>query len=176
MIWLSSDSNQTNQTETTESVHSSRSHSTNYNHLLCTLSPTNLLPTVGYLCFLYAPSSSSVKTPLSSQVGNLVLVPDFNVISSVSVLSMVLSLSVSCCFPSERCGGLLFSTDCVRQWSRCVFLCDTVDFVSVFWWYPLRTLDEFPEKPKFNPFFLLCSCPLALGSHRGLGWELRRLD
>ena len=52
------------------------------NHLLCTLSPTNLLPTVGYFRFLYV-SSSSVKTPLSSQVVNLVFIPVFNVISSV---------------------------------------------------------------------------------------------
>jgi hypothetical protein len=67
------------------------------NHLLCTLSPTNLLPTVGYFRFLYVPSSS-VKTPLSSQVGNLVFIPAFNVLSSV--LSIVLFLRASCCFPA----------------------------------------------------------------------------
>ena len=48
------------------------------NHLLCTLSPTDLLPTVDYFRFLYV-SSSSVKTPLSSQVDNLVFIPTFNV-------------------------------------------------------------------------------------------------
>ena len=67
------------------------------NHLLCTLSPTNLLPTVGYFRFLYVPSSS-VKTPLSSQVGNLVFIPAFNVLSSV--LSIVFFLRASCCFPA----------------------------------------------------------------------------
>ncbi len=41
-----------------------------------------------------------MKVPLSSQVGNLVLIPVFNVFSSV--LSMVLFLRVSCCFPSEK--------------------------------------------------------------------------
>ncbi len=67
------------------------------NHLLCPLSPTNLLPTVGYLCFLYVPSSS-VKTPLSSKVGNLVFIPAFHVLSSV--LSIMLFLRASCCFPA----------------------------------------------------------------------------
>ncbi len=37
-----------------------------------------------------------VKTPLSSQVGNLVFIPVFNVISSV--LSIVYFLRASCCF------------------------------------------------------------------------------
>jgi hypothetical protein len=55
--------------------------------------------TVDYLCFLYV-SSSSVKTPLSSQVDNFVLIDVFNVISRV--LSMVLFLRVSCCFPAEK--------------------------------------------------------------------------
>ena len=38
--------------------------------------------TIGYLLFLYV-SSSSVKNPLSSQGGNIVLIDDFNVISRV---------------------------------------------------------------------------------------------
>ena len=62
-----------------------------------TLSPTNLLPTVPYFPFLYV-SSSSVKTPLSSQVGNLVFIPAFNVFSSV--LSIVFFLRASYCFPA----------------------------------------------------------------------------
>ena len=49
--------------------------------------------------FLYV-TSSSVKTPLSSQVGNLVLISVFNVFSIV--LSMVLFLTASCCFPVEK--------------------------------------------------------------------------
>ena len=44
------------------------------------------LVTVRYLCFLYV-SSLSVKTPLSSQVSNLVLIVAFNVLSRV--LSLV---------------------------------------------------------------------------------------
>jgi hypothetical protein len=44
--------------------------------------------TVDYLRFLYV-SSSSVKTPLSSQVGNIVLIDAFNVLSRV--LSIVFS-------------------------------------------------------------------------------------
>ena len=41
---------------------------------------------------------------------------------------------------------------------------------------PLKTLDEFPEKPNFYHFFFVgWSCQLGLGSHGGLGWELRRL-
>ena len=55
--------------------------------------------TVDYLCFLYV-SSSSVKTPLSSQVGNIVLIDAFNVLSRV--LSIVLFLRASCCFPAEK--------------------------------------------------------------------------
>jgi hypothetical protein len=42
----------------------------------------------------------SQKTPLSSQVGNLVLIDVFNVLSRV--LSMVLFLRASCCFPAEK--------------------------------------------------------------------------
>ena len=85
----------TNQTKQTKATDSARTD----NHLLRTLSPTNLLPTVGYVRFLYA-SSSSVKAPLSSQVANLVLIPAFNVFSSV--LSMVFFLRASCCFPAEK--------------------------------------------------------------------------
>ena len=55
--------------------------------------------TVDYLRFLYV-SSSSVKTPLSSQVGNFVLIDAFIVLSRV--LSMVLFLRSSCCFPIGR--------------------------------------------------------------------------
>jgi hypothetical protein len=55
--------NQRNQTQTTVGWACVRPYD---NHLLSTLSPTNLLPTVGYLCFLYVPSSS-VKTPSSSR-------------------------------------------------------------------------------------------------------------
>ncbi len=51
-------------------------------------------------------SSSSVNTPLSSQVGSLVLIPDFIVFSWV--LSIVLFLRVSGCFPD-------FSTRSVRM-------------------------------------------------------------
>jgi hypothetical protein len=63
------------------------------NHLLCNLSPTNLLPTVVYFRFLYVPSSS-MKTPLSSQVGNLVFIPAFNVFSSVLDSAFLESLCV----------------------------------------------------------------------------------
>ena len=41
----------------------------------------------------------------------------------------------------------------------------------------LKTLDEFPENPFFLPFFLFGNPQLRhLGSHGGVGWELRRLD
>ena len=77
----------------------SMSNKTKSHHqLLCTLSPTNLLPSEAYLRFLYV-SSSSIKTPLSSQVGNLVLVPVFYALSSV--LSIASFLRASCCFPAE---------------------------------------------------------------------------
>ena len=55
--------------------------------------------TVGYLRFLYV-SSSTVKTPLSSQVGNLVLIDAFNVVSRV--LSIVFFLRASCCFKLKK--------------------------------------------------------------------------
>ena len=55
--------------------------------------------TVDYLRFLYV-SSSSVKTPLSSQVGNIVLIDAVNVLSRV--LSIVFFLRASCCFPDEK--------------------------------------------------------------------------
>jgi hypothetical protein len=54
---------------------------------------------VGPLHFLYV-SSSSVKTPLSSQVDNVVSIDVFNVLSRV--LSIVFFLRVSCCFPAEK--------------------------------------------------------------------------
>ena len=59
---------------------------------------TSQTNTVDYLRFLYV--SSSVKSPLSSQVGNVVLIDAFNVLSRV--LSMVLFLRASCCFPAEK--------------------------------------------------------------------------
>ena len=45
----------THKWNTPDSSHWVRSYD---NHLLCTLSHTNLLPTVGYLCFLFVASSS----------------------------------------------------------------------------------------------------------------------
>ena len=70
-----------------------------FSFFFCTQTPTNLLPpTVGYLRFQYV-SSSSVKDPLSSQVGSLVFLTAFNVFSNV--LSMVLFLRSPCCFPDE---------------------------------------------------------------------------
>jgi hypothetical protein len=65
--------------------------------------------TVEYLFFLYVSSSSKtplssqvdnlVKTPLSSQVDNLVLIDIFNVVSRV--LSIVFFLRTSSCFPPD---------------------------------------------------------------------------
>ena len=66
--------------------------------------------TVDDMCFLNV-SSSSVNTPLSSQVGNVVLIDAFNVISRV--LSMVLFLRASCCFPAETWEDSLYPS------SRC---------------------------------------------------------
>jgi hypothetical protein len=83
------------------------------NHLPCTLSPTNLLPTVDYFCFLYV-SSSSVKTPLSWQVRNLVFIPPFNVISSV--LSMVLFL-LEIIMLFSKCGKDSLYPVCRSVWS-----------------------------------------------------------
>ncbi len=81
----------------------------NDNHLLCTLSPTNLLPTVGYFRFLYVPSSS-VKTPLSSQVGNLVFIPALQctfqrLVHSAFLESIMLfsSCSKDSLYPASRC-------------------------------------------------------------------------
>ena len=59
---------------------------------------TSQTNTVDYLRFLYV--SSSVKTPLSSQVGNVVLIDVFNVFSRV--LSIVFSLRSSHCLTSEK--------------------------------------------------------------------------
>ncbi len=61
---------QTKQTQTTESVHMTTTSSAP-----CLL-PTLDLPNVDYFRFLYV-SSSSVKTPLSWQVDNLVFIPVF---------------------------------------------------------------------------------------------------
>jgi hypothetical protein len=57
-----------------------------------------------------------------------------------------------------------------------VFLCATVTFVSTFSRrHDLKTL-EFPEKASFYPFFFVGGPSVkALGSHGGVGWELRRL-
>jgi hypothetical protein len=60
-----------------------------------TLSPTNLLPTVGHFRFLYTTSSSVVKTR-HQKSAIWVLIPVFNVFSSI--LSIVFFLRVSCCF------------------------------------------------------------------------------
>ena len=102
------------------------------NHLLCTLSPTNLLPTVGYFRFLYVPSSS-VKTPLSSQVGNLVFILAFYVLCSV--LSIVLFLRASCCFPSAVKTRSIPPPDPGQPWN-CLHILTTSGYVRFTWACP----------------------------------------
>ncbi len=70
--------------------------------------------TVDYLRFLYV-SSSSVKTPLSSQVGNVVLIDVFNVLSRV--LSMVLFLRASWCVPAEKKTRSIPPPDTGQPWN-----------------------------------------------------------
>ncbi len=94
------------------------------NHLLWTLSPTNLL----YV------SSSSVKTPLSWQVGNLVFIPVFKVFSNV--LSMVFFLRSSYCFPV---GGKTLSIpppDPGKPWN-CLHILTTSGCVHFTWVCPV---------------------------------------
>ena len=74
---------------------------------------TSQTNTVDYLCFLYV--SSSVKSPLSSQVGNVVLIDSFNVLSRV--LSMVLFLRASCCFPAEKKTRSIPPPDAGQPWN-----------------------------------------------------------
>jgi hypothetical protein len=81
--------------------------------------------TVDYLRFLYV-SSSSVKTPLSSQVGNIVLIDVFNVYSRV--LSIVLFLRASCCFPAEKKTRSIPSPDAGQPWN-CLHILTTFGYV-----------------------------------------------
>ena len=85
--------------------------------------------TVGYLRFLYVPSSS-VKTPLSSQVGNFVLIDAFNVISRV--LSMVFFLRASCCFPAEKKTRSIPPPDAGQPWN-CLHILTTSGYVWLTW-------------------------------------------
>ena len=81
--------------------------------------------TVDYLCFLYV-SSSSVKTPLSSQVGNVVLIDTFNELSRV--LSMVLFLRASFCFPTEKKTHSIPPPDAGQPWN-CLHILTTSGYV-----------------------------------------------
>ena len=81
--------------------------------------------TVDYLRFLYV-SSSSVKTPLSSQVGNVGLIDVFNVLSRV--LSMVLFLRPSCCFPAEKKTRSIPPPDAGQPWN-CLHILTTSGYV-----------------------------------------------
>jgi hypothetical protein len=56
-----------------------------------------------------------VKTLLSSQVGNVELIDAFNVISRV--LSMVLFLRASCCFPAEKKTHSIPPPDAGQPWN-----------------------------------------------------------
>jgi hypothetical protein len=51
-----------------------------------------------------------MKTPLSSQVGNLVLIDAFDVLSRV--LYVVFFLRASCCFPAEKKNSLYPASRC----------------------------------------------------------------
>ena len=52
-------------------------------------------------------------------------------------------------------------------------VCNCRLHLHVFTVHPQNNFPEFPENPVFYPFFLLAV--EALGSHGGVGWELRRL-
>ena len=75
--------------------------------------------------FLYVPSSS-VKTPLSSQVGNLVFIPTFNVVSSV--WSIVFFLRASCCFAAVVKTRSIPSVDLGQPWN-CLHILTTSGYV-----------------------------------------------
>ena len=92
--------------------------------------------TVDYLRFLYV-SSSAVKTPLSSQVGNFVLIDAFNVLSRV--LSMVLFLRTSCCFPAEKDTRSIPPPDAGQPWN-CLHILTTSGYVWLTWACPDRQL------------------------------------
>jgi hypothetical protein len=67
-----------------------------------------------------------LKTPLSSQVGNVVLIDAFNVFSRV--LSMVLFLRVSCCFPAEKKTRSIPPPDAGQPWN-----CLKAYYQAFFW-------------------------------------------
>ncbi len=90
--------------------------------------------TVDYLRFLYV-LSSSVKTPLSSQVGNFVLIDAFNVFSRV--LSMVLFLRASCCFPVEKKTRSIPPQDAGQPWN-CLHILTTSGYIWLTWACPGR--------------------------------------
>ncbi len=104
-VYKTLSTNQTNQSKTTDSAHMATTSSAPSS---CPL-PTSCPPT-GHRRLLAFPVCDRgiiiVKTtPLASQVGNLVLIPVFNVFSSV--LSMVLFLRASCCFPDWTCSDMI---------------------------------------------------------------------
>jgi hypothetical protein len=106
-----------------------------HNHRLRPLPPNNLLTLyIDYLRFLYV-SSSSVKTSLLSQVGNVVLIDSFNVLSRV--LSMVLFLRVSYCFPDEKKTRSIPTPDVEQPWN-CLHILTTSGYVWLTWTYPDR--------------------------------------
>ncbi len=82
-------------------------------------------------------SSSSVETPLSSQVGNIVLIDVFNVFSRV--LSIVLFLRASWCFPDKKKTRSILSPDTGQPWYRHHILTTSGYVWCTLWWvYPDR--------------------------------------
>jgi hypothetical protein len=153
------------------------------NHLLCTLSPTNLLPTLRYMCFLYVSPqfyhihSNEFYTESSSPCHHQ---PDCE---NPHQLQTWICSGIHFIEPSFPCVHsfqtiLKYEVDVWREtwiifpWDRSRLVCDTVVFVSVFWRYDLKTL--FLKSKFFSLFFVGGDSLKALGSHGGVGWELRR--
>ena len=73
----------------------------------------------------------------------------------------------------DGAGARFVSTDCVRRWRWGALLGVTAAFASTFRSITLKTLTNFQF---FLPPFFLEPSVQALGSHGGVGWELRRLS
>ena len=79
-----------------------------------------------YICKKRQGSTLIIRTPLSSQVGNLVLIDAFNV--SSRALSMVFFLRASCCFPAEKKTRSIPPPDAGQPWN-CLYILTTSGYV-----------------------------------------------
>ena len=91
-----------------------------------------------------------MKTPLSSQVGNFVLIDAFIVLSRV--LSMVLFLRASCCFPAEKKTRSIPPPDAGQPWN-CLHILTTSGYV----WLVVVYYEWIKREPKIRGIYE-CRC------------------